>query len=263
MPLRHTAADHSCLCYGWSWDIQDEDVLAEYVAHIALAQDDHISKIIDDFRESKPTSAPSLKKSAIKKLTLKNKEDFPRRDGWIFQTISWIAAKQKFPRAITKFPHTGLAETGFDGMQIELSTDKTKIASVVIFEDKATVNPRDMIRKSVWSWIESIERRDRDDQIAAGISAMIRSHAGQYQNFNILEAINDALCEANPFRYRVSVMFEKSITSSDDRARLFKGYDKKAPGNINRRQANTMHCPALRKWMDHFASLVIQKIQEL
>lgn len=263
MPLNHTDANHNDLCYGWSWDIHDEDMLAEYVAHIALAQDDHIAKIIDDFRESKPTAVRGLKRSAIKKLTLGAEENPSRRDGWIFQMISWIAAKQKFPKAITKFPHIGLAETGFDGMQIELSKDKTKITSVVIFEDKATTNPRKMIRESVWSWMESIERRERDDQVAAGISVMIRTQAEQDPNFNISEAINDALGSDNPLRYRVSVMFEKAINSSHQRARWFKGYDEKAPGDINRRQANSMHCPELRNWMNIFACRVIQKIQAI
>ena len=61
--------------------------------------------------------------------------------------MSWIVASQANPSALIRAPHMILAHKGFDGLLLELDAATSVVTAAVIFEDKATSNPRQTITK--------------------------------------------------------------------------------------------------------------------
>ena len=66
----------------------------------------------------------------------------------MFQVISWIAAHRADRLALIRSPHMRHADKGVDGLMVEFND--TKIARVVISEEKGTGNARTMVRDRVW-----------------------------------------------------------------------------------------------------------------
>ena len=62
------------------------------------------------------------------------------------------------PRWIDTCASNALADKGFDGLQLLLDNENQVVAAAVIFEDKATSNPRATIRDRVWPEFSTIER---------------------------------------------------------------------------------------------------------
>src|SRR5687767_6550934 len=125
MTLTLSSIDHGDLCHGWSWTVEDEDVLAERVARIVLGQYRHVAKILAGVGVTGPVTNTEQAKAAIQQLTLAEGEDPWQRDGWLFQAISWIAAHQAPSAALTRMPHIRKSDKGFDGLQLQLSEDGT------------------------------------------------------------------------------------------------------------------------------------------
>ena len=98
---------------GDRWEAKDESRLARLIAIIAMGQAAHAAKIIAELRPADPAvSHKALKAAARHQLSITG--DTPerrdasrwRRDGFIFETISWIAARQDGGEtALLKDPH--------------------------------------------------------------------------------------------------------------------------------------------------------------
>ena len=128
MTLSLTAVDHDDLCHGWTWQIEDEDQLVEDVARIALGQYRHISRILSGLSTRPATTTAEHITDAIAKLAPDANGATWRRDGWLFQAISWIAAHHNKGSAIIRAPHIRKADHGFDGLQLDLSDDGLSIS---------------------------------------------------------------------------------------------------------------------------------------
>lgn len=262
MSLSLTQVDHGDLCHGWSWVIEDVDSLAAQVARVALGQFRHVSKILAGIEGIKPATTNDHAADAIELLTVEEGEDPWHRDGWIFQTISWIAAHQNSQGAVTRPPHIIKAHKGFDGLQLELSKDGKTIASVVIFEDKATDNPRDTIRDDVWPGIAKLESGRRVNQLTQDVTAALEAQKQFDPELDVDGAINNILWK-DARRYRVSITVGNTHAEGAARERLFKGYDEQAPGDVKRRRAETIHMPELRQWMQEFAERTIDHVKAI
>ena len=84
--------DCSPLVIDNSYHVVEEDVLAEWVAQLLLGNSLHIARVI----ECLDSSAVSMKDRAIDCIIKKlNTVGVYKRDGWLFQMISWIALKIK------------------------------------------------------------------------------------------------------------------------------------------------------------------------
>ena len=259
--LKLAAIAHEDLCHGWQWTVVDEDALAAQVARVALGQYRHVARILAG-RPGLPLKTRSDQiLSAIKMLTLKENEDPWHRDGWLFQTISWIAAHQVSHGSVTRPPHIIKAHKGFDGIQLEFSPDGKKVLAVVIFEDKATSKARKTITRDVWPGIKSLERGERIGELTHETTALLESQRNIDQSINIDDAINTLIWK-DVRKYRVSITVDDTYSNKAAREKLFKGFDLQAPGKIGRRQANTMLLPSLRPWMDAFAMKVICHLEE-
>jgi hypothetical protein len=262
MTLVLSQIDHGDLCHGWSWVVKDEGILAERVARVALGQYRHVAKILENAGVSAPVPNKDHAISAIKLLTVEAGEDPWHRDGWIFQTISWIAAHQQAKGAVTHPPHIIKAHKGFDGMQLELADGGKRVTAVVIFEDKATSNARNTIRDEVWPGIVAQEAGERATELAHQTTAMLEAQYDRNPDLDIDSAIANILWK-DVRRYRVSITIGDTHVKDADRARLFKGFDQKAPGSVERRRAETVYLPQLRDWMNGFAEQVIIRVKKL
>jgi hypothetical protein len=95
MTLVLTQINHDDLCHGWQWVVDDIEVLAERVARVAMGEYRHIAQILAGLNISPPKTRADQAADAIKKMQVSANGDPWQRDGWIFQTISWIAAHQQ------------------------------------------------------------------------------------------------------------------------------------------------------------------------
>ena len=260
MPLTLTPVTHGKLCHGSRWVIADEDDLARKVAYLALGQSRHVAAILAKIDKKVPATRADTAKAAIKLLTVPDDMDPYHRDGWIFQAISWIAAYRNDAGAVVRAPHAILAHKGFDGMQLRLDVANEKVIAVIIFEDKATVNPRSKITGDVWSGIRALERGERMPEIIQETGAILEAHQLRFSKLDIDAAVEKIIWE-EARHYRVAVTADDVHDDDGEREVLFKGFDKVAPGGRQRRQAETMSIPNLRKWMKQFAAKAIRQIE--
>ena len=260
MTLTLAKIDHGDLCHGWSWTVADEDELAERVARIALGHYRHVVKILSGAGVPGPTAPAEQAQAAIKLLTRGKNEEPWHRDGWIFQAISWIAAKSGSSGSLTRAPHIRRADKGFDGLQLQLSDDGKVVTAVVVFEDKATENARSTIREDVWRGIVALESGERLNELTHEVSAVLDARAAADANLDIDAAIANILWK-EARRYRVSVTINGTHNSEKARARLFDGFDEKVRGGVERRRADTIYLPRLRQLDDAFAARVIEKVE--
>lgn len=260
MPLTLTPVAHGKLCHGNRWVIADENDLARKVAHLALGQSRHVAAILSKIDKKVPATRGDAAKAAIKILTVPEGKEPYHRDGWIFQAISWIAAYRNDAGAIVRAPHPILAHKGFDGMQLRLDVANEKVIAVVIFEDKATVNPRSTITGDVWEGIRALERGERMPELIQETGAILEAHQQRFPELDIDAAVETILWE-EARRYRVAVTVDDAHDDDGEREALFKGFENVAPGGRKRRQAETMSIPNLRKWMNQFAAKAIGQIE--
>jgi hypothetical protein len=256
LSIRLTPYDDPPLCSGNTWEIDDIDALAEEIARVAVGQAEHVAEIYAAAGMQLPKTTPDAKSEAIELLTVVG-EPY-HRDGWLFQVLSWIAAHRHTTGGLIRAPQMLLAHKGFDGIQVELSANPAVSTFVVIFEDKATENPRSTIRDGVWPEFRELEKGRKQHVLAAEVSALLKSAQG----VNATSAINDIVW-AQARKYRVAITIESGHEGTAGRKRLFKDFDDVAPGNNQRRRAETLTVQNLRAWMDSLATLVIAKIRLL
>lgn len=146
LTIETVEVDHDCT--GARWIAQDETQLARLIAIIAMGQAVYAAHVLSALLPAAPKfSTESLRREAIIKLTIQEEKQEPRkgypqwqRDGFIFEAISWIAARQKHgERGLIMEPHVKSTSQGIDGLLLRLSQDKSKIADVTICEDTRCV----------------------------------------------------------------------------------------------------------------------------
>jgi hypothetical protein len=263
MTLTLKAINHGDLCHGFGWTITDEDELAKRVARVALGQYRHVEKILNGGTgTSSPTASANQIAAATKLLTLAKDEDPWHRDGWLFQTISWIAAHHETKGVVTSAPHIIKAHKGFDGLQLELSNDGKSVEAVVVFEDKATDNARDTIRDDVLPGIAALEAGERENDLTHEVSGMLDAQVRLDPDLDVDAALSNIVWKSAK-HYRVSITVGKTHASEKARAGLFKDFDTSAPGDVKRRRAETLYLPELRKWMDQFAKRVLDHLKAM
>ena len=144
-------------CVGDRWTVEDIDQLAKLVAIIAMGQAVHAAKSIAQLRPvTAAISHNALKPAARQQLSItgdtQDKRDASRwrRDGFIFEAISWIAARQSASAdALMKDPHLKSTTHGIDGLMVELDASKSEFVRATIFEDKCSEDPRRMFRDEI------------------------------------------------------------------------------------------------------------------
>lgn len=249
MPITLTAFSVQKDWEGCTWNVPSVDELANAIAIIAVGQALHVESILHAAGlAAKPTTKGAVK-GAIKLLT--SSGNIAHRDGWMFQVMSWLAAQLRTPGALMNTPHMIHAHKGLDGLQVSIDTNE-KVAAVVFFEDKATENPRSMVRDKVWPEFTKFEAGENEHLVTAEVTLLLKGagHSDPQQ------AVADIMWK-QVRRYRLSITDEQSTDQSQ--ANLFKGYVNTVPGGVERRRAEVFEVIGLRKWMDDLAKVAIKK----
>jgi len=189
MSLTLTPISHGTLCHGSRWTVADEDDLAGKVARLALGQARHVAAILAGIDNRPPTTRADTAAGAIKLLTVPKDKPPYHRDGWVFQAISWIAAHNAVAGAVIRAPHMIHAHKGFDGFQLKLDESGQTVSAVVIFEDKATENPRSTIAGDVWKGIRDLESGLRMNELIPEAGGLLEAHQHRFPELDIDGAV--------------------------------------------------------------------------
>jgi hypothetical protein len=257
-------------CIGDRWFSQDETQLARLIAIIAMGQAAYAAHILKQLLPAAPAfTNDDLRREAKVRLTVqddgkKPRTGYPRwqRDGFIFEAISWIAARQTHgDRALLKDPHVSATSQGLDGLMIELVADQSNLVMTTVFEDKCTDNPRETFLQKVIPALLDRHQNKRSVELVASASVLLRM-AG------IDEAAAARLAEGvmnrNQRCYRAAFALTKDHDSQEERQKLFKGYDALDGVSPERRVgASLIISGKLREWFDALALRAIAYLDEL
>ncbi|WP_349365816.1 MAG: hypothetical protein ABL311_13915 [Nitratireductor rhodophyticola] len=244
---------------GDDWTITDEEQLAKLVAKVALGQARHVVKILQETGCIDYAPSPSAVDGAIRLLTAADPKKPWHRDGWLFQVLAWIAAHLHSPDTLKAAPHMIHAHKGFDGVQLRLDSSNGTVLSVVICEQKATGNPRNLITSQVWPEFQSLETGRRDNELVAEVATILERNG----HVDVDQAVSTIIWQ-NSRSYCVAITVGDDEHSDDGRKALFKGYKKVVPArDVVCRRAETLYQADLRKWMNSLAERAINAVHEM
>jgi hypothetical protein len=237
--------------------VKNEDALALLVVRLLMGQYRHVQKILanEGHQHTALINAAGIK-DLIRKLEPESDDEMYRRDGWIFQMITWIAAKLVEPQMISAPPQSQSAMPGFDNLFVRTSGDK--VVQVIIGEDKATINERSTITSQVWPEIRDFETGRRDHELLNEITPILERNS---EELNVDECLKELFWEQIR-SYRVCITVKESKDDASRKA-LFKGFDTVAVGSIDKRCAETFVVGELRLCMDELCKKAVKILLEL
>jgi hypothetical protein len=230
--LSRTGADIDAHCTGDRWIIHDLDLLSRLIAIVAMGQATHAADIIHALSPASPAlNIAELRADAVRRLsihgTTPEEKDVSQwhRDGLVFETISWIAAREgaKGPVYLND-PHLSATTQGLDGLMIELDPTGSTVQQATIFEDKCSKNPRAKFRDEAMKTFEKFHEGRRSSELVSAAAVLIQ----RSQKVSGTSATTAAarILDRKYRAYRCSL----AITAADDsqvrRSAIFKGYDK-------------------------------------
>lgn len=270
LPLHTEVVPIDDHCVGDRWSAQDEIQLARLIAIIAMGQAAYASHILKELLPAAPAfTNDDLRREATVRLTVqedgkKPRTGYPRwqRDGFVFEAISWIAARQVHGvLALLKDPHFSATSQGLDGLMIELADDKSEVVMTTVFEDKCTDNPRETFLKKVIPALLERHRNNRSAELVATASVLLRT-AGIDEAAAVRLAAT--VMDRNQRRYRAAFALTKDHDSQEDRQKLFKGYDALVGLSAEQRVgASFIVSGKLRNWFDVLALRAVAYLDEL
>lgn len=257
-------------CTGSRWTTVDETRLAQLIAIIAMGQAVNASHILKSLGPAAPAfTSAELRGEAIIGLTVqedgqKPRTGYPRwqRDGFIFEAISWIAARQSHGEStLLKDPHVSATAQGLDGLMIELSDDKSKLILTTIFEDKCSEDPRAMFTQNVLPGFLKRHHNERSAEVVACASVLLRMAGVSEIAAGQLAA---AVMNRKQRCYRSAFALTKASDSQEEREKLFKGFEALDGLTADRRiGAGFIIDGELRDWFDSLASKAIDYLVSL
>jgi hypothetical protein len=256
-------------CTGDRWTVEDIDRLAKLVAIIAMGQAVHAAKIIADLRPAAAAiNHKALKLAARQQLSIagdtQDKRDASRwrRDGFLFEAISWIAARQSAGAdALMRDPHLKSTTQGIDGLMVELDASKSELIRATIFEDKCSEDPRRMFRDEILPAFADHHANKRGPELVATAAALIERLG--LDGTAATQAAGRVL--DNKFRrYRAALAVLPADDSKTRREALFKNYDDLKGIDQPQRVGASFITPGnLRQWFDALAEQAIAYIETL
>lgn len=247
MPIQLTPVAHKSLVHGFTWAVADEQLLAEFLARVALGQARHVEKILRNVAAAFPSPMDDAWAAAARMFAVPVGAEPWHRDGWMFQVMSWLSAHKAAANSLINTPQMIFAQKGFDGIQLDFDSAGT-ICAVVIFEDKATTNPRETIHNDVWPEFEAYESGADAHVLVAEVTGLLEKRQG----IDVDDVVRRLIWKDSR-HFRVSITVGDAHATDAGRGRLFKDYDTKVPGDIKRRRGETFYVDDLRTWMDGIA----------
>jgi hypothetical protein len=255
MPISITPVAEKDSWSGSTWTIEDEDELAELIARVAIGQSRAVERILRSTGDLPADYPKGGFEGARKLLTVGTGVKSYHRDGWVFQVIAWIAAHCFDEDALIRAPQMIKADKGLDGLIVEF--DVNGVAKVVICEEKATENPRQKVKSQVWPEFEQFETGARDNELVASVTSLLEKSDDPDPD----QTVADILWKETR-AYRVALTVGNKHASTKGRKRLFKGYEKKVSGEMERRRAETLVLDDVRKWLDGISEKALAAINE-
>lgn len=269
-PLKIEDCEINDDCVGHRWQVCNSDELAKCVAIIAMGQALQAAQLISSLERMQPAfTTEELKAEAIRTLTVQETKLEPRvgypkvqRDGFIFEAISWLAAKQTHGgTAYLKDPHVSSTSQGLDGLMLELTSDKSDITRVTIFEDKCTQNPRETFAYKVIPGFQDRHKNKRSAEIISTASVLLRT-AGLADGVAIKLA--SAVLKLEKRRYRAALAVTAEFDTTEARSELFAKFKEIEGLHKSQRLGACFVLPAeLRSWFDELANAAIAYLNDL
>lgn len=277
--LRHYSTNE-CDFHEWTLTRGSRRTLVEVIAYLYLRQEENAMRVINTLEPRRRVSKGKVARNVIDKLSGPRPEDFDLvlkgneqekvaakkrikstitlRDGLLFQHVSWIVARLAYPNGYMTSPHVRRADKGFDGFIIEFDARTQGLSRIILCEDKASANPRRLIR-DVWRDVESIRRGERDDEILADLTTLLKSVPGVD-----VEATVDEVFWEEVRGFRVAVATGENIRrTSGDFLDLVAGFKEAAGGSIATRSAGVMAFSDVRTGLESLAAAVVLKVKEI
>lgn len=263
MPFTYRECDCLPLLVDNEFEINDEMELAGHVGRIILGHFAHVKRILRELTTTPPRAEESAIGAAIGILqsTGKSKYDIEKRDGWVFQIISWLALfnANRGHSFYCQPPHDAPAQHGIDNVGIILD-EHDVITNVIITEDKCTDDNHRVLIPRIWKEFEEFEMGGRNNKLVSRVSAMIDN----LKDGDVLAANENNIYKSELRQYRVGINRNDEHQSKAQRIKLFKNYDTCVTGDEPlRRFASTLHQPDIRAWMEQFSVKVIQHLESL
>lgn len=283
MPIVFQKTDFSPSCNFSEWAILDEERLVRTLAWLYLRKPKHAVQIINRLEPSKAGFPGKVFENAISLLSIRltdiaadlssddlkksrtadNKKNkrIEQRDGLLFQHLSWIAASINMPTALATPPHVRKADKGFDGLLVSLEDAYGAISRVVLCEDKASINPKNLVQGSVWAEIDGIVEGHKDLELLDAVTALLReqSHLEGDKQEELLEAL--IYEQTRAFRVAVTVMPANANAGAYNH--IFDGYEKHALGADTVRLAEVLPSDDTRAYLKNLARKVRREIKRV
>lgn len=270
LPLKAEACPIDDDCVGERWQADDDDQLARLISIIAMGQSAQASHILSELQQATPAfTLPELCAEAKVRLTVQETKQSPRkgyprwqRDGFIFEAISWIAARQVYgSTAYMKDPHVSATSQGLDGLMLELSSDKTYIKRTTIFEDKCSDDPVSTFKNKVIPAFRDRHANKRSAEIIAAATALLgRAGISDGDAAHLAAAVTDRTKR----RYRAAFAITSDLDTADGRKQLFENYNKIEDIEQGQRLGACLVVPPkLRDWFDQLADKAVKYIESL
>ncbi|WP_374277672.1 hypothetical protein [Azonexus sp.] len=257
-------------CVGHRWQVRNLDELARCIAIIAMGQALQAAHLISLLEQMQPAfTTEELKAEAIRTLTVQEDKQEPRvgypqvqRDGFIFEAISWIAAKQTYGgTAYLKDPHVSSTSQGLDGLMLELTADKSDITRVTVFEDKCTKKPKETFAYKVMPGFQDRHKNRRSAEIISTASVLLKT-AGLADGDAIKLA--SAVLKLQKRRYRAALTVTAEFDNSEARSDLFSKFKELDGISKDQRHGACFVVPSeLRSWFNDLAEVAIAYLNDL
>lgn len=246
-------------CIAFDLTISDYDLLVKLIVEVTLGKATHVSKILNLNRATTESIRESAHRSALEFFTpTKNNETF-HRDGWMFQVISWISTLSEPGKVFSRVPHMRKHQSGIDGFSLILNDELNQIDHAMIYEEKATNNPRKHFYSSVIPELIKFESGIEESIITSEILAF----EDKLSHIDIEAAAGDLLVNRK-IRYRISLTSENKFhNSKDGKKGLFNGYKDAVAGDDQRRIGVLMYNNDVRLWFDKLAQDCKQYLDQL
>lgn len=257
-------------CVGERWLPANENELAALVAIVAMGQASQASYILEELIPAQPAfSLAELRNEAKIKLTVEEPASKPRkgypqwqRDGFVFEVISWTAAKLTHgEEALMKDPHVSATSQGLDGLMLQLTRGGDQIESSTVFEDKCSDNPRGIFLSDVIPTFQARHRNLRSAEIIDAAAALLRSAGMTHKDAARLSA---AVTDRSKRKYRAAFSLSDGYDSPEERKKLFADFNRIKDIRAEQRIGASFITPAdMRTWIAALADKAITYLDAL
>lgn len=260
-PIRIIEMDCSPLVVDYGYEVTNKDLLADWIADLCLGHYRQIRKIIENMDPKMPITEEDAIDDIVSKLDLPaNASDkkIYRRDGWLFEMMSWLALNIDLHNKIDKEkffmapPHTAPGEHGLDGLAVVLD-DKKMLSSIIITEDKCTSEPEKILENQVYPGLAKLEKGGSKNRIVTIVTSLIES----VDEGSVIDTIQDDIAKQDYRKYRIGITRLAQHGSREGRIELFSNYDKIISGEGKRRRASSVFVGEVRLWMADLSTKVV------